>query len=116
MANDNLNVANFNWNQDVRIILRDYGQQGSLNVEARANEAFLLSENTHVTIPLRTTLTPESILAFNTARGTESPMHDVYTSLPAPNGNVLIRIFSVDTNEVVLDRSCLLYTSPSPRD
>ena len=35
-------------------------------------------------------------------------MHDVYTSLPAPNGNVLIRIFSVDTNEVVLDRSAQL--------
>ena len=104
-ANDNLNIANFNWNQDVRIIIRDYSNQ---NVEARANEAFLLSENTHVTIPLRTTLTPESILAFNTARGTESPMHDVYTSLPAPNGNVLIRIFSVNTNEVVLDRSAQL--------
>ena len=51
-ANDNLNIANFNWNQDVRIVLRDYGQQGSLNVEARANEAFLLSENTHVTLSL----------------------------------------------------------------
>ena len=107
-ANDNLNIANFDWQRDVRIVIRDYGQQGSLNVESRANEAFLLSENTHVTIPLRTTLTPESILAFNTARGTESPMHDVYTSLPAPNGNVLIRIFSIDTNEVVLDRSAQL--------
>ena len=107
-ANDNLNVANFDWQRDVRIVIRDYGQQGSLNVEARANEAFLLSENTHVTIPLRTTLTPESIAAFNAARGTESPMHDVYTALPAPDSNVLIRIFSVDTNEVVLDRSAQL--------
>ena len=107
-SNDNLNIANFDWQRDVRIVVRDYGQQGSLNVEARANEAFLLSENTHVTIPLRTTLTPESIAAFNAARGTESPMHDVYTALPAPDSNVLIRIFSVDTNEVVLDRSSQL--------
>ena len=107
-ANDNLNIANFDWQRDVRIVIRDYGMQGSLNVEARANEAFLLSENTHVTIPLRTTLTPESIAAFNAARGTESPMHDVYTALPAPDSNVLIRIFSVDTNEVVLDRSSQL--------
>ena len=107
-ANDNLNIANFDWQRDVRIVIRDYGQQGSLNVEARSNEAFLLSENTHVTIPLRTTLTPESIAAFNAARGTESPMHDVYTALPTPDSNVLIRIFSVDTNEVVLDRSAQL--------
>ena len=30
-SNDNINIANFDWQRDVRIVIRDYGQQGSLN-------------------------------------------------------------------------------------